>query len=469
MPVILDSNAGGSMASSGGAVRSAVSRAERDAHDCEVCGGVGKLCFEPEGEMVAVNWVRRGDGRGGYDQVQQYSYVGNGCGSYDKLPVTTYHGWRVRPELAGVAVVVLLLAFVCVITAWMMPLLIADLATSTTTAAARGKPSPATASQSPAAPTTTAALPFDCAVQDPSGWPSAKKGYCCSAYPPLCPAAPAAVAATPVPVLPRPPPVEPAVAPWPPYASVAYPVPVVTPAPLGICNVGGVLEWSVTKREYCCRLYNNGCPDQFPSPPAATAPVLFDCDAGFANRRREWSLLKNVWCCQYVGKGCESSAFAPEPASLTSTGALTNAKSPASGTFATEPASLTSTGAPTSAHSLTGSTWQHLLPNFDCSDGSLAARWPAAQKAWCCDYTGRGCSGAAAPFSVSRGMPRSKTTTAAPKQANASRTHTATGSTTALPWKCEGGVVPVNRWSQEQKTWCCLNEQVGCRSRKLSG
>lgn len=37
-------------------------------------------------------------------------------------------------------------------------------------------------------------------------------------------------------------------------------------------------------------------------------------------------------------------------------------------------------------------------------------------------------------------------------------------STTAVPWSCKGGFVPVDQWTQEQKDWCCEHEEVDCPS-----
>merc|ERR1711933_350115 len=64
--------------------------------------------------------------------------------------------------------------------------------------------------------------------------------------------------------------------------------------------------WSVTKKQWCCRVHKKGCPapgEGWTAVPAAE----YDCNAGFENWVKGWSGLKKVWCCQKVGKGCPGS------------------------------------------------------------------------------------------------------------------------------------------------------------------
>jgi len=350
MPVILASDAGGSsmMASAGGfGANRAFTRSEKevyDREDCgERCGGLGKLCFEPENEMTAVNWITVGEGRGGYERVQRYSYVGQGCGSYEKVPVTTSYGSRIRPACIGLGIVLVLLSVICTMAAVLMPLLRPS-ADSTD----------AYLDSTTLAPTTSFA--YDCAAKEPG--PYAKQVFCCKKYGTHCEKL-EAQAPTPAPVV--------TTRKYPPAVvqrgvPVAYPHAVATPAPLGICNVGGVLEWSVTKASYCCRHFGNGCP----SPAPSQAPALFDCEAGFANWAVRWSVPQKLWCCSHTGKGCPEHTSTPV----------------------------------THDCSARYATWED--------------SWAAGKKAWCCQHTGRGCTAKPRPTSHGGGNATAPVAAAAP-------------------------------------------------------
>lgn len=54
------------------------------------------MCFRPE--VVEPNWAYAGAGKGGYEKVETYNYVGEGAGSYNKDFFSNHvvYGWRMR-------------------------------------------------------------------------------------------------------------------------------------------------------------------------------------------------------------------------------------------------------------------------------------------------------------------------------------------------------------------------------------
>lgn len=70
-------------------------------------------------------------------------------------------------------------------------------------------------------------------------------------------------------------------------------------------------EWSVEKKEWCCKIHDKGCPangEGWDAVPAAQ----YDCNAGFANWVKGWSIPKKVWCCNSAQKGCIGSGAMSE-------------------------------------------------------------------------------------------------------------------------------------------------------------
>jgi len=81
------------------------------------CGGVGSVCFEGSGNMVATtDYCYVGDGRGEYSAVPNYSYVGEGAGSYAKDVIVTPYGCRLKP----CCIVILLLWLLLPLLWWLL-------------------------------------------------------------------------------------------------------------------------------------------------------------------------------------------------------------------------------------------------------------------------------------------------------------------------------------------------------------
>merc|ERR1712187_834779 len=100
-------------------------------------------------------------------------------------------------------------------------------------------------------------------------------------------------------------------------------------------------HWSVGKLAWCCQHENKGCP-------TTSAPVVFDCSAGFNNWQAGWSASKKLFCCTREGRGCDPTTAMP----------------------------VVTTSCP-----------------YDCSAGlpNWHIGWSASKKAWCCQHKGIGC------------------------------------------------------------------------------
>lgn len=73
------------------------------------CCGAGALCCEAEGAVVSTNWAFVGPGNGAFTTTPTYNYVGEGCGSFDKQEIVTYHLGGLRMECLGLILLVPLL------------------------------------------------------------------------------------------------------------------------------------------------------------------------------------------------------------------------------------------------------------------------------------------------------------------------------------------------------------------------
>merc|ERR1719284_679961 len=136
---------GGGMVAGGGGVAGGgvVAGGGGGAAGCAgACGGAEAMCIQPEGTVSSVQWRFVGCGRGGYEQQQSYSYVGQGCGSYVAEEVAIPYGWKVRP----ICCVLLVVAIVIVLIVLLMPG--SETTTTTTTV------------------TVTNVLPFNCLTMD---------------------------------------------------------------------------------------------------------------------------------------------------------------------------------------------------------------------------------------------------------------------------------------------------------------
>jgi len=65
------------------------------------CAGPAAMCVQPEGHKTQVSWKFVGHGRGGYEQMPAYSFVGENCGSFEAEQVIVPYGWKARPTCCG--------------------------------------------------------------------------------------------------------------------------------------------------------------------------------------------------------------------------------------------------------------------------------------------------------------------------------------------------------------------------------
>ena len=71
--------------------------ASQSAGECAgLCGGLEVAFCEAEGAMKNTNWSYVGDGKGSYSAVPQVGYVGEGVGCFTSVETTTFHGWRFK-------------------------------------------------------------------------------------------------------------------------------------------------------------------------------------------------------------------------------------------------------------------------------------------------------------------------------------------------------------------------------------
>mmetsp|Transcript_60150 Transcript_60150/g.158237 ORF Transcript_60150/g.158237 Transcript_60150/m.158237 type:complete len:345 (-) Transcript_60150:255-1289(-) len=164
---------------------------------------------------------------------------------------------------------------------------------------------------------------------------------------------------------------------------------------LNMCNEGSVVDWTASKKDYCCKTYQNGCdtsttaplrptPAFTPAPTAAPAPT-YDCNAEFSNWELGWSEPKKIWCCTHVGKGCAAAAPALPALPFDCNAAFEHwyeAWSPPKKTWCCHHASRGCAPPP---------------PAYDCNAGFEAWQtgWSVEKKAWCCTHASRGCPVAA--------------------------------------------------------------------------
>lgn len=318
--------------------------------------------FEAEGQITTTSYKEVGSGRGKYEMVPQYNFVGQGQGSFIKseaLGGAPICGGLLYPLLGVLgtmfAVTGLFAIFVLFqpgkTTTTTVPGLIPLGPGSSNSPPESPSPSPTSTQMPQCGPATASAeeiealaaswptehrsfccihhgrgctttsttrLPYDCQASAEDwdvGWSERKKAWCCQNEPPLgCP---------------------------------------VTTTDAYQCS-GPTQSWSFGRRYWCCWHRNTGCNKDtgrhfddpqtgpagagaYPKPAVAPSPALppspaapavvpaakpaagnpaslpYDCEAGYSNWQQGWSDKKKDWCCENAGVGCAVGA-APAPA-----------------------------------------------------------------------------------------------------------------------------------------------------------
>lgn len=313
----------------------AVEIVERAAGCKGACYGAEVMCIEPEGAETDTSWAFVGQGRGGYNQVQEFNFVGEGSGSYDKGESTVITGWKLKPIWLGLS------ALTLAVLAGFVGFSVLSGRTASTTAMAAGQ-----------APDIN--FMYDCAKDAPASWEVEKQRWCCKKFSKGCSDASKSA------------------------ASPAGPHPPSSPPPVDVlydCNAGWdkwEWGWSVGKKSWCCHKVGKGCKSgeqqqhhqqQEEQPYAGSTPVggqaqpeilPYNCTGqDLAN----WPPGKTAWCCKHEKKGCPE-GFNPAEAARVAPAA------PADAAMET-----------------------------DCNEGlaNWQAAWSAEKKAWCCAHHSKGC------------------------------------------------------------------------------
>eukprot|EP00435_Cladocopium_sp_Y103_P031195 s933_g7.t2 len=361
----------------------------------------GLVCFEPTEKTNHSNWKWVGDGRGAYEKVDTFAFVGHGAGSFEKRTID--------PNADGGSILWLCFrACWCGILAGLIFFLIVVFARHHLIL--------------PRSPAFGAYDPASECTQDLSMvplWSPAKKAFCCAQTGRLgC--APATTAA-PLRAEPPPPSCDGSVARWSKHKTdwccrhkgVACSPP---PSMPYNCHERPLEVWSLGKKLWCCENYQVGCPHYH----VATLP--FDCDAGVHSWHHGWSIAKKAFCCAEFHVGCVVTTPAPAPAAM-----------------------------PYDCHA-GYSNWrtgwsegkksfccQHFKRGcssdpYDCDAGfsnwNLGGQrgWSDGKKKWCCDHGGHGC-------------PAKDT----------------------WSYNCDVGVASRDAlWSPGKKDWCCKHANRGC-------
>lgn len=312
------------------------------------CGGFGGLCFEDGGSSTSRDWLYVGDGRGAYQQVESYTYVGRGSGNFDLDEATMrsakgYSKWcclclLVCALLLAVGVY-LLLRF----TSYAKKTVVLVQKPAMAPAQALGPKfscgvsSPINSNEKHAKAAWLAAdadkdgwltsnelvkcekqhacelaageihalfsadingdgildqHEFVAAIQKSASpyrsWSPARRSWCCGHQGVGCTTT----------------------------QSVTTSVRSVTST---LERTNGLLlpydcsddfshwqdNWSGAKQRWCCKRAGRACPDTTTVPPTpTTTSAPYNCLAGYANWQRGWSLGKKDWCCRQRGRGC---------------------------------------------------------------------------------------------------------------------------------------------------------------------
>jgi hypothetical protein len=272
----------------------------RGGHRSGACTAVGQNFCEPGQAVTRTSWNFVGTGKGGYEKVQSYKYVGDGGGAFEQETVTTYRGsaWR------KCCVMVLLLLALAGGSYYMAANLTgADPLASlesvvpadflTDVWSKLGVDQPQQESVNASAPHAAAAHAkplYDCAVNTNrdvvrmAHWSSAQRAFCCRTAKVGC-----GSATTPVPL------------------PLAGAVASTLEGPFD-CSIGVRTMWPSGKADWCCEKKDIGCPTTTTTPTAppstSTTSTPWDCLEGLDHWQKTWSVGKRDYCCRHEGRGC---------------------------------------------------------------------------------------------------------------------------------------------------------------------
>lgn len=142
-------------------------------------------CLNPD-QTGQGAWSYVGKTKGGYERLQELSYVGNGAGSFEKKEVTTVTGWRLKKGSAATALFIVLVVVLCCGWGWSK----LSVEKSHHAVAQESPPALRSSLHEPAKLTSEASagiaaarpLPYDCweGKEDwKESWIEAKKEWCC--------------------------------------------------------------------------------------------------------------------------------------------------------------------------------------------------------------------------------------------------------------------------------------------------
>lgn len=194
------------------------------------------------------------------------------------------------------------------------------------------------------------------------------------------------------------------------------------------CNWENPDNWVDAKKSYCCPKVGKGC--------STTTVEQFDCNAGLANWEAGFSPEKKAWCCAHYTIACGQWNCAEGDPPI-----WVDAKRD----FCCR---TTNQGCVTTT-----------VEQFDCNAG--LANWEAGfapeKKAWCCAHHNLACD----QWNCVEGDP--------PAWVDAKRdfccrtTNQGCVTTTGKLYDCNIDWLQwEEKWSDEQKTWCCVHEQRAC-------
>jgi len=359
------------------------------------CGPAEAVCFEPEAKETNTRWRFAGKGKGGYEKVQGFNFVGVGHGSYAQEEVTQY-GRKLRPICLGFLVFcgVLIMVYLGITSA-------AGYTSTTTTASATATAASTSAAAARAADPQTQALEHLCLSREKPA--EATQASCCKRFGLFCEVkkedAAAATTAAPPPAAMTP--------------AAAGGVAGVAPGPgekaaasttkAFDCNLGvsnWLLGWSDDKKSWCCKNANKGCRAVMQSGAVwGAGQAHFDCATGFDTWQTSWSDSQKAWCCLHMNKACPAAAGA-KPIASAQGEAQTTTERPydCDAGFANWMSGWSSLKkAWCCAHRRRGCPVVQggvviSLP-YDCLAGlgSWSKSWSGMKKAWCCTHQGKGC------------------------------------------------------------------------------